>query len=304
MNKKSILMIVFVSLVGIFLLSSSITIVHAALGDQGLDILQQGDYYEYGTTITSTSKGQNIRTGEIHSYSMINSGETNVNITLVNKTTGMVQYYAQSSSGGYPGVILNTSTLELSFDYDDDDEDGLVERYDFEFGFVPGHSPSVIIAGTWENYTASLYSIILELEYAKGNLSAFDYSLEIDDTEQKISLEVEYQEEYYYWHVDHPIYNESVVYDVKRSCVLDYDNFVISRQEQVTQYSINRIANASYLEDNDKTIMLESYSQVLATRKGTEGGGIPGYELFTLVGLTTTAIFGLVYLVKRKRTSM
>ncbi|MBN1803322.1 MAG: hypothetical protein JW891_17555 [Candidatus Lokiarchaeota archaeon] len=297
MNKKTILLVGLISLMNVFLLSSSVPVVIAAPGDQGLDIVQQGDYYEFTTTITSTSKGQNYKTGEITSSSIIESESISLNITLVNKTMGMIQYYNQDSYDGDFEVVLNTSMLGYDLSYYDEDDDGLVERYDFHLDF----DYNKVIAGTWENYFGLSSAFVIDLEYAKGNLSAFDYSLEVDEIVQKITIEVEYQEEYYYWYSSSSIYNESVVYDVKRSYVLEYDNFVFSGLEWIGQYSINRIANATYLEDNDETILYSSYTRSVTTRKGAEGGAIPGYDLFTTLGLTIIAVFGLVYLFKRKR---
>ncbi len=281
----------------VMLLSSSLAVVSAAPGDEGLDIVENGTTYLYQTVESYGEEGTQYYGTQTYPFELgaMSTIETNLTITEVNSTEGRIRYRRTTPSSSSTYTVYNDTQLGVIFSYNDVDDDDLIES----LTFYPG-TFYYVIAGTWENYTGIVDDVVQELDWAKGNVSTFDYTLTINDAAQKITLSLEYQVEELAWSGT----EESVIYDATQYFTMDYNNFVIAQFRMRSQYTLNSIVNQSYIEDNDEVVYTLYYEEMSMGPISSEDSGIPGYELFALLGVSIASVFGIAFVIKRKNKIM
>ncbi len=309
MNKNKILSITLLCFFSALFLVSSIILTQAAPGDRGVDVVIEGvqDFRETGIT---KIESQIVNTSELILDTSSYTSDFKLKVTDVNTTLEWIQFLILNTVGATPCDSFNVSSgpIYVSSSFcKDDDNDGLFESFWIEvFGGV-AISPCHIIAGTWTEFTEPLDAVSQELIWLKGNVSTFDYELEVNDVSQTIAFSVSYQQEDYFWFdngVD--VFNESVIYDVSQEYMLDYEDFIINRYERVYQISINEIVNQTYLNENEESFDYSYYNKrVLQSSSGSTNAAIPGYELYIVLGIclvSVLTVFSTVYITKRRNS--
>ncbi len=293
MNKKLILIISLGGLMSLFLFSSSLGVVNAAAGDKGVDFVEEGTrmFEMTMSTVVNTRTYRGTDTYE-STTSMAMNMRINMTITEVNSSTEEIDYISTGMGSPSAGTATNTSELSFSLSWVDADDDNYFE--DLELSSM---SMSPVIAGTWEDYVGALDDLEQELEWAKGNVSTLDYSLIINDAGQKVTISLEFQIEDKPWSGD----EESVIYDGEIYYMIDYSDFFATKWEMRESITLNSIVNQTYLEDNTESIILSSTEKMTSGPISSEDSGIPGYELFALLGVSCVSVFGIAYAVKRKK---
>ncbi len=279
-------------------LISSMSSVQAAPGDLGINFISEGDSYVKEVVYSETNHTRQYRSEGSHDmeYSEGMLSDITVNITEVNLTLNQIYYRYEDYYSTSNIMVSNSSEWIYVFVYEDNDGDNLMDSVVFGSGGWMGYYQ--VIAGTWETFTDNMDDLQQDLEWAKGNVSTFDYSLNIDDTGQKIEITIEYQMEDLPWSGT----DESVIYNVRQTFKLDYDDFVLSRYERTNEVTLNSIENEAYLKNNDLIITVDYlYSYSTKFKTPGESSGIPGYEIYSLIGVSAIAIFSIAYIIKRKR---
>ncbi|MBN1803321.1 MAG: hypothetical protein JW891_17550 [Candidatus Lokiarchaeota archaeon] len=297
MNKKRTISMSLIVLISVLFIASSITTVQAAPGDQGVDVITEGSIYYFETVSSDSSRTRRYWGGSetLESTSSDTSRSAHsLNITEVNATEGRIRYRIRTNAISGIATAYNTTKWGYALIYDDDDNDNLMESFTF---LADSWS---IIAGSWENWTENIEDLQQDLEDAKADVSSFDYSLNVNANGQKVSLTLEYQME--------DIFSSgtlgSVIYDMKETYSMDYNNFVLSSREATEQKSLNTIVNQEYIEDENEIITISSSSRTYTGPTTSEGGGIPGYELYALLTISAVSIIGVAIIFKRKRMSI
>lgn len=300
-KKKKIIIISIIGLISALFLSPRLINVRANPGNRGVDIVEQGDTFEFQIDMITKQENQPFDQSEdVLSYDSRLTGDLLLNIMEVNKTQELITCEVLGIYNMlhylFPFITDDTTTLlTSSLSYQDGDEDGIIESFFFSI------YDSIVIPGSWEDNTASLDVLSQELEWIEGNVSSFDFTLRIDNASQKVDLSTSYKVETYHWNLP---YDESLIYEYETSYSFDYDNFVLNHCEVISEITNYEIKNESYLSENNIYIINRFYTRQILVRKGSvESGGVPGYELLSFLGISSISIVGIIYIIKRKSFS-
>lgn len=312
MNKRKVLLSCLISLL---FLSLGATCVNAA-DTVGADQLNKGDTFYYTSESVLSAVSKNYSTGLTSEGSMGGTTDILLNLTRVNGTTNEIDAKVTEpgniASYGYTDIdyIENSSSGNqiIIWDSKDDDNDGLIEgriniNVDVDIGTTGiDYDFAWVVAGCWDNFTEQVNpELERELEGAKGNLTGFDYSVTLKDRE--LSISIEYKREQYDWEAG-GLMNGSVIYDYHEWYTAKYDdNLVLTEYKEGVEYEISSVVNKTYLEDNELSINQEYLERTVITRGGGGEEEIPGFELITLLGVSTAVVIGIIYIFKHKRLS-
>lgn len=282
--------IIITCLIGTLILSFTIFPVSAA-ADKGVDMVEEGDKFNYSKTIRKNIKEERIQTGDVFKNEDYTYDSLLMNVTGVDNHT--IDMTERSYSGEFNKHYDDNDQMGYSFSYHDDDNDGNMESVNF---FINNAYPYVL-ASNWTTYTEKIVDLKQELEWAKGNVSSFDFFFEIDNTSQKIEIELDFKWEQYPWQGS---YNESVIYDSSRGYKINWDNFILNRYHYYYEYSVNSIVNSTYLSDQDEQIVIDKSHNYIFSRE-VGGEEIPGFGILSLLSVSSMTIIGLMYISKRKK---
>ena len=154
-----------------------------------------------------------------------------------------------------------------------------------------------LLAGKWSYITENMDILEQDLEYTDGNVTNFDYTYSINNTNQKIAVTIDCKVEAYDWDSDNPYMNGSVIYNYHKEITIEFKNYILKRFNIREEYTVDSLVNETYLEENDKIIYLDSKS---STSMGQDLTDVDR-ELTALFGISCISVAAIFWVAKRKK---
>lgn len=247
-------------LISLIFLSLPINMSRGAL-ETAFDYVEEGETYEFKQTQKQTLTLNNYKIGELSSQNeLVTKIDMDLYIEKVNEDEGYItiaKYYHL----GYRHNYTENTLQKPNLDYNDEDNDGLVEFFSVNF-----YAPTLLLV-PWANYSDSFSEFEEILANASDDLDEFSYTFDHNEDSQRIDLTIDYNEEAYFWG-NLSEYQGSLVYDCRERITIYYNDFILSEKTEISEKEVETVKNETYLEDNDIICCQNSRTEISTKQQG------------------------------------